>query len=108
MAAEETDISTISPMSSAGVCRSISRSYSSPEPDDGAGGNCGPADLRSGGDADAKQIQLAQSQQQQQQQAQYVHCSSTTASVPGEFTNRHRTQVGSSSSSALNECQKIS
>lgn len=88
VAAEETDISTISPLSSAGVCRSISRSYSSPEPDDGAGGSAGPADPR-GSEADGKQPRLPQSEQQ----PQYVHCSSTTASVPGEFTNRHRTQV---------------
>ena len=64
---EETDISTdISPLSSAGLCRSISRSYSSPEPDDGC------ADL------DGKQQQ---------------YCSSTTAPVADEFTNRHRTVV---------------
>ncbi|XP_046442686.1 steroid hormone receptor ERR1-like isoform X3 [Daphnia pulex] len=65
LAAEETDISTdISPLST-GLCRSISRSYSSPEPDDGA-------------DLDGKQ-------------QQYVHCSSTTAPAADEFPNRHRT-----------------
>nr|CAH0109836.1 unnamed protein product [Daphnia galeata] len=65
LAAEETDISTdISPLST-GLCRSISRSYSSPEPDDGV-------------DLDGKQ-------------QQYVQCSSTTAPVADEFPNRHRT-----------------
>jgi len=109
VAAEEADASAISPLSSAGLCRSISQSYSSPESDDGAlvGNLNGSAS--GGGEVSAGIGVIASAstgmgtlgggsggslgQQSDTDAKQQYHRSSTTANVPGEFSNRHRSQV---------------
>jgi len=112
VAAEEADASAISPLSSAGLCRSISQSYSSPEPDDGGlvvnlNGSASGGDVSAGigvtasassgmgvlGGGGGKGSGGSSGQQSDTDAKQQYHCSSTTANVPGEFSNRHRSQV---------------
>ena len=107
MAAEEADVSAISPLSSAGLCRSISRSYSSPEPDYGGGGGVimglngvgvgsgssvgiAATSISNNGAMGGSGSGASSGQQSDTEAKQQYHCSSTTASVPGEFSNRHR------------------
>lgn len=111
VAAEEADASAISPLSSAGLCRSISQSYSSPEPDDGGlvvnlNGSASGGDVSAGigviasassgmgalGGGGGKGSGGSSGQQSDTDAKQQYHCSSTTANVPGEFSNRHRSQ----------------